>query len=380
MGFLSFFRLIYLIGAINAGFFSCLIFSKKSRTIADKILGIWLIVLFAQLFIPFLYLTDIKIYYQYAGYEIVFYVFHPLLLYLYVKATIDSLPGWKVIGWNILVIVISEIFSLSFLIYPAKERLLFIEGKEFLPLFYIPLIILMIGYFTYNIYASYKSLKEYKNNVLQVYSYRENVDLLWLRRLVMLFAAISFLVFPLGLISYYCFHSIVFADYFFFITLVIFIFFLGFWGYQQGQVFSFSNNVDSNKDGNSDENIISSDDSTTILKHYKKEASQMQEIMKTKKPYLEATLTIHDLARLAEMPPHQLSKVINKEFHSNFFEFINNYRIEEFKQKAFKPEYKNLTILGIALECGFNSKSSFNRIFKETTGLTPGDFIKNHKP
>ncbi len=379
MSILSTFRLVYLIGAVNAGFFSCLIFSKKSRTIADNILGIWLIVLFAQLFIPFLYLANLDIYYKYAGYEIVFYTFHPFLLYLYVKSTIGRLPNKKVIIWNTVIIIISEISALSFFIFPAKERLLFIEGKELLPIIYLPIIIIMILYFLYNIYLSYTVLKDYKNNVLQVYSYRENIDLLWLRRLVVLFAAISFLVFPLGFYSYYVLHSLVYADYFFFITLVIFIFFLGYWGYQQGQIFNFNYN-----DENTEVTIIPEpaiiEVNNTVNKQFKKESKLLQEVMKVKKPYLEPTLTIHDLASLIEIPSHQLSKVINKEFSCNFFEFINKYRIEDFKQKAFLPEYQNMTILGIALNCGFNSKSAFNRIFKDITGLTPGDFIKKHRP
>lgn len=379
MNLLHLFRFFYLIGASFALFFSILVFSKKNSTLADKILGAWLIILFTQLFIPFLYLADINVYYQYAGYEITLYVFHPFLLYLYVKTTIGNLPNRRVIIWNAIIILVSEISGLSFLIFPPEERLLFIKGKEFLPLIYLPMMVIMLGYFTFNICYSYKLLKDYKNDVLQVYSYRENVDLLWLRRLVMLFAGISILIFPLGLISYYVFHSIVFADYFFFVALVVFVFFLGYWGYQQGQVFSF-NNEPIPLDDDKVEDITSTNIEQPVPKNYKKEAKHLQEIMKSKKPFLEPTLTIHDLARLTDMPPHQLSKVINKEFHSNFFELINNYRIEEFKQKAFMPGYKNLTILGIALECGFNSKSAFNRIFKETTGITPGDFIKNHKP
>lgn len=376
MHILSLFRLFYLIGAAFAIFFSLLVFSKKNKTTADKILGIWLVILFTQLFIPFLYLTNIDVYYRYAGCEIVFYAFHPFLLYLYVKTTLGKLPGFNVLFWNSLIIVVSELFGLSFLLYTPKERLLFIEGKMLLPLIYLPMIVLMVGYFTYNIYASYKLLKDYKSKVLQVYSYRENVELLWLRRIVVLFGLISFLVFPLGFISYYVFHSIVFADYFFFVTLVIFIFLLGYWGYQQGSVFSFNNLNDSSEP----ENLNGSTVQPSNNKQFKKEAIQVQETMRNKKPYLDSALTIHDLARMVDMPPHLLSKVINKEFHSNFFECINNYRIEEFKQRAFKPEYKNMTILGIALECGFNSKSAFNRIFKDSTGLTPGDFIKNHKP
>jgi AraC-like DNA-binding protein len=97
------------------------------------------------------------------------------------------------------------------------------------------------------------------------------------------------------------------------------------------------------------------------------------------KPYLNPKLTIHDLAHDIEVQPHQLSKIINKEFHSNFFEFVNSYRVEEFKKKVCSEEFKNLTILGIALECGFNSKSSFNRIFKESTGITPGDYLRHRQ-
>ena len=376
MQLLSVFRLFYLLGAVNALFFSVLIFSKKNIIVADKILGIWLIILSAQLLIPFLYLTDLNTYYKYAGLEIAFYVFHPVLLYLYIKATIGRLPGFRTILLNIIPIIILEVAELSFFVFPARERLRIIEGVDLLPLYYLPFILVMLAYFYYYIYFSYKTLKDYKNEVLQVFSYRENVDLLWLRRLVVMFAGITILVFPMGLVSYYVYHSLVFADYFFFVTLVIFIFFLGYWGYQQGHIFNFKNDLEL-----VEINVTSSHpmNNTTFLKQYKKEAAQLQEVMKTKKPYIEPELTIYGLAQLMNLQPHQLSKVINTEFHCNFFEFVNSYRIEEFKQKVLSGEFKNLTILGIALECGFNSKSSFNRIFKESTGTTPGDYLKNRQ-
>lgn len=379
MDLLSTFRLIYLIGAANALFFSFLVFSKKKRSQADKILAWWLIVLFGQLIIPTLYLTNFNLYYNYAGLEIVFYVFHPLFLYWYVKATIGQINKWKGISWQLISVVLYEVFSFSFFLYPAKERLLFIEGKELFPLYYFPVAILITVYFAYFIYASYKLLKDYKDNVLQVYSYRKNVDLLWLRRLVGSFAGICILIFPLGLISYYGFHSMAFTDYYFFITLVVFIFFLGFWGYQQGEVFNINDNSNPFEE---EKKKISEDvpvENRPIEKQFKHEALQLKELMKKEKPYLEPSLTIQDLAVKMKMPAHQLSKVINKEFRCNFFEFVNKYRIEDFKQRAFSTDYKNLTILAIALDCGFNSKSAFNRIFKDMTGLTPGDYIKNHK-
>jgi AraC-like DNA-binding protein len=379
MRLLAIFRLFYLIGAAFAMFFSILVFSKKNKATADKILGIWLIILFAQLFIPFLYLSNLEVYYRYAGYEIALYMFHPFLLYLYVKTTIGSMPKRGVIILNVVAIVISELFCMSFLMFPPKERLLFIEGKKLLPLFYLPLIILMTGYFFFNIYTGYKLLKNYKENVLQIYSYREDIDLLWMRRVVVLFGIICVLIFPMGMISYYVFHSLVFADYLFFVALVVFIFLIGYWGYQQGNIFSF-NNIPGDIEDNTDERQQSHNDTGGDSRQYKEEAKLVTEIMEEKRPYLEPTLTILDLAQMVNMHPHLLSRVINREFHSNFFEYINNFRVEEFKQIAFNPEYKNLTILGIAMECGFNSKSAFNRIFKDTTGLTPGEFIRKHRP
>ena len=375
MDLLSTFRLIYLVGAANALFFSSLIFSKNNKTIADKILGWWLIILFLQLIIPTLYLANLDLNYKYAGLEITLYIFHPLFLFYYVKTTLGQKLKRKRFYWNIIAVILYEVFSFSFFLFPAKERLLFIEGKELLPFFYIPICILIFVYLGYYIRISYKLLKDYKDNVLQVYSYRQNVDLLWLRRLTILFIAISLLIFPLWFISYYGFHSMALTDYFFFITLVIFIFFLGFWGYQQGEIFNINEN--SNTDNSKPEHIQPKNQQNE--KHFKQEALQLKELMKTEKSYLEPSLTIHDLAAKMDMPAHLLSKVINKEFHCNFFEFVNKYRIEDFKQRAFSTKYKNLTILAIALDCGFNSKSAFNRIFKDVTGLTPGSYIKSHK-
>ncbi len=373
------FRLIYIVGAANALFFSILLFSKRDKSTSDRILGLWLIILFLQLAIPALYLTNIQNDYSYAGIEITLYVFHPLFLYLYVKSMVGEQIKRKLLLWNIAAVLIYEILCTIYFLYPAKERLLIIEGKKPLSFWYfIPFTLIMVVYFTWNIRAGYKSLRDFKDNVLQVYSYRENVDLLWLRRLIVLFAMICVFVFPIGLISYFGFRSMIFADYFFFVTLVVFVFFLGFWGYQQGKVFNINEHTTQDK-SSSETSQQTPEENTLVEKRYKSEAKSLDKLMNEEKPYLNPTLTIHDLASMAGMPPHQLSKVINGEFNCNFFEYINHYRIEDFKIKAFASEYKHLTILAIAFDCGFNSKSAFNRIFKDMTGLTPREFITHHK-
>jgi AraC-like DNA-binding protein len=377
MELLSIFRFFYLLGAGYALFFCILIFSKKNKTKADIILGIWLVVLAVQLIIPFLYLANFNIYYTYAGIEIVFFVFHPVFLYLYTRLMIGKIPTLKNIIYTVIPIILSEIAGLSFFIYPSAQRLDFFKGKILLPSVFYPFLIFMIFYFYFYAGLSYKELKVYKNSVLQVYSYRENVDLLWLRRLVLLFSLIIIIVFPVGIVSYFYFHSIVFADYFFYLALVVFIFFLGFWGYQQGEVFSLNGGMNI-ANGKTDNRASTLSKETKV--QFKQKAAELKQVMISSKPYLNPKLTIHDLAQSVQIPPHQLSKIIINEFKCNFFEFVNSYRIQEFKDKAFSKEFRNLTILAIALECGFNSKSSFNRIFKDSTGITPGDFLKHHHP
>src|SRR5690625_7676704 len=92
------------------------------------------------------------------------------------------------------------------------------------------------------------------------------------------------------------------------------------------------------------------------------------------KPYLESDLTLPKLAEGLNVFTHHLSQVINEVHDKNFFNFINKYRIEEVKRKIQDPKFKNYTLLGIAYESGFNSKSAFNRAFRNFTGTTPSKY------
>jgi AraC-like DNA-binding protein len=86
-------------------------------------------------------------------------------------------------------------------------------------------------------------------------------------------------------------------------------------------------------------------------------------------------LSLADLARRMRTNPVVLSQVINMGVGKNFNDFVNHYRVEEFKQQAKKPTNAHLSLLGIALDCGFNSKATFNRAFRKFTGTSPGEFL-----
>lgn len=100
------------------------------------------------------------------------------------------------------------------------------------------------------------------------------------------------------------------------------------------------------------------------------------DLMETEKPYLDKNLTLDKLAgRLMLSPPH-LSQLINERFHKNFTDFINQYRVEEFKRRLADPLNDRFTMVAIAEDSGFNSKSTFNSTFKKHTNLTPSEFKK----
>ena len=101
--------------------------------------------------------------------------------------------------------------------------------------------------------------------------------------------------------------------------------------------------------------------------------------MQVNKPYLKSDLKISDLANLLSVPAYQLSQLINSEFFVNFYDFINKYRVEEAKKLLIEDTH-NYKILSIGYEVGFNSKATFNRVFKKFTNLTPSAFKESLSP
>ncbi|MDX1444541.1 helix-turn-helix domain-containing protein [Lishizhenia sp.] len=105
--------------------------------------------------------------------------------------------------------------------------------------------------------------------------------------------------------------------------------------------------------------------------------AKLQQRIEIEKSYLNPNLSLRTLADELGMHANQLSWLLNDIIGKNFNEFINHYRIEEFKYLAKLPENAHLTIMSIAYDCGFNSKTVFNTYFKKETGLTPKQFLKD---
>ncbi|MDX1619228.1 MAG: helix-turn-helix domain-containing protein, partial [Balneolaceae bacterium] len=101
---------------------------------------------------------------------------------------------------------------------------------------------------------------------------------------------------------------------------------------------------------------------------------QLLEYMADQKPYLDGKLRMDDLAEELSIPSHHLSQIINEQLGKNFFEFVNAYRVNEARKLLSDPEKREYKILRIALESGFNNKTTFNNAFKSEVGTTPSSF------
>ncbi|HEY2726471.1 MAG TPA: helix-turn-helix domain-containing protein [Parafilimonas sp.] len=103
----------------------------------------------------------------------------------------------------------------------------------------------------------------------------------------------------------------------------------------------------------------------------------LKRTMNDDKLFLNPNLNLNILSEHTSIPQKTISFVLNQSLNKSFSEFVNEYRIEAFKEKILQPETDNLTIAGIAFECGFSSQATFQRIFKQSTGISPSEFRKS---
>jgi len=100
----------------------------------------------------------------------------------------------------------------------------------------------------------------------------------------------------------------------------------------------------------------------------------LDRLMREEKLYLHETLSLRTLASRLQKDPNLISYILNQRLHRSFYDYVNAYRVEAVKLKMTDPAYGHFKITEIAYECGFNSKTTFNRVFKQMTGKSPSEF------
>jgi len=297
------------------------------------------------------------------GWQFPLPLLHGVMLYYYVSSVTDQFPKKKI---HALVHLVPTIITIGYLIHffilPAEEKIEIFknEGAGYH-------VFQKVLLYTVIIWSSL-ILRKHRERIRSQFSNLEEINLRWLQ----------FLVYGLGGVW-----SIVLLtqnDIFIFIGASVFVILTGFFGIQQKNIFIAQQVeykiIEPEKTPiaavSKEKYVKSGLSEEKEEKYYKK----LNSLISEEKFYLDPELSLHDLSSKLDINPNYLSQIINKKENKTFYDYINSYRVNEFKKLIAIPKNQEFTLIAIAYECGFNSKSSFNRYFKKNTGQTPSQYAK----
>jgi AraC-like DNA-binding protein len=359
----SLFTGILIFGIIQSLFFSLLFSTKKDRALPDKIMGTWLLILALQTLMILLRHQFQTIPIAQNAALLLTLLYGPML-YLYLSKLILTKT----------LLTVKDIFHfIPFFLFLLISIL--VPGEKDSPSKMLAGTSALSG-IVYCI-VSFILLKNHQNNITNRFSYIERINLIWANRLIICLLLIWTGVFVLVILSRFLLFEIS-LDWFF--TIVpLFIFYIGYYGInQQGIYYSYAREQEHERVVAFQKTKKSYDQSylksglvpdTMSAIHFK-----LLACMQTDKLFLNPTLSLNDLSEKLDIPSHHITQTLNGYAGINFYDFVNQFRVEEFKTQVKSGEAQNFSLLGIAFDCGFNSKSSFNRIFKNSTGQSPSEY------
>ena len=363
--------MIYIAGTSIALFISALLFNKKDKSKSDVILLFWMLLLAAHLYLYYLIFFG-KLSPRLIGVHLPIPLLQAVLLYFYVASVTNLFPKNKIIvAAHLLPVLLSYLFLIPFFLLSTEEKIIIMEnhGKGYSAYNTINVFSINASGIIYVIWSSLL-LKKHKKNILDQFSNIEEINLKWLQLLIVGIGVIwSIVIFSKN------------GEYIF-TGVAIFVILIGFFGIQQKAIFK------------TEELIIKNTNESAIKRKEKNEkyaTSGLSNVVANEKYkhliskisedyyYKENNLSLNDLAQKLDMSSNYLSQIINEKEGKNFYDFINTFRVEEFKRLIANPKNQQYTLLALAYDCGFNSKSSFNRSFKKDTGITPSQYTASLK-
>lgn len=366
--------MIYIVGVTITFFLTFLLLGKKNKNTSDKILLVWFFIIGIHLLIFYLnYSQTIFNYPHLLGVGIIFPFLHGPFLFLYIATLTQQIKFSKNQLAHFIPAFIVAIMFLDFFILNGSDKLKVYEnkGQGFTTRFQINFILMKISGVIYILWSQFLLFK-HKKNIVARFSNIEKINLYWLQYLIVGVALVWVFILFGGNVRHL------------YLTVVIFVLFMGYFGINQVGIINTHTIFQKNKDApiNKEPEIISD-----ITVKYKKSGldevkadeiyHQLKEKINKDEVFLNPDLNLTELAQLLDIHPNYLSQVINSYEGKNFYDYINEKRIEKFISLIKNPENKKYTLLSLAYDCGFNSKSAFNRQFKKVTNKTPTDFINS---
>jgi AraC-like DNA-binding protein len=365
-------KTVVIIGFVQSLFGIIIFISKRPRHLSFVFLTIWLVVIALFLgarLLPF-QVTD----YFKPGIFPFLLLFGPLL-YLYVNSL--SVEHFRLKSSMLLHLIplvavgihrtIVNPVSIGSPVNPGENTMYF-YNKIYYSLIVLSLLI-------YWIFSLKLILRHRKNIPNQFSNYTSKNSLGWLVSVLTLFLVLFVIDFWMSFIDRVLGFEIGRFS-FLSLNLTIFTFIMIFFGINQSAIYKsrLYRNEEPEDEGNSFSNEVKLNRQPLNEKQMKEITEAVFQYLKNEKPYLNPDYSLQMMAEDLNISRHKLSHVINIGQRKNFYKLINEFRVSDVKEMLVDPAYNHFTVLGIGLECGFNSKTSFNRIFKEETGLTPTEY------
>lgn len=301
------------------------------------------------------------------------------LMYFYLKSQLDTTFKFhKVDIWHFV----------PYLGYVMYHLCVFVQGNEFVKSwsedihirYYIAdieQIGILISNFIYLFFAL-RLYQHYQKWLPTQFSNTETISFTWYRNFLIVYALaiiVNWIYIFLGMAGFQFSYTDIWWEKF---LVGVIIYYVSIKGYIQTQpkllVFKDKEEIEGKKI-----EAKKMEQSETMILDFELWKNKLLNAMNEQKMYLDPEFSLSDLAIHLKTHHSLLSAVINKGFGKNFNDFINEYRVKEFQNRVQLRENQHLTLLGIAFDCGFNSKATFNRVFKKMTGKSPKEW-KNIEP
>lgn len=365
-GLQSLSSVFYLSGIFIACFSSFLIMGKRRKIMADYVLAAWFLIIGLHLILFILFFSGSYVKFPYfLGYEVIFPFIHGPMLYVYVLYVTGRNPGKKIWLLHFIPVLIVFLMIFKLLILSPWDRLSVYQSgnREYVFISRVLKYMMILSGIVY-VALSLFAVRKYTKRISNQYSNTEKINLNWLYYLIAGIALIWVAV-------------IIRNDILIFSIVVLFIVVAAYFGISRVGILDLPIAADTIDRKAADEETVkyqkNSPGDEAIMTIYEKLVDKMEK----EKLYKDPELNLNYTAAVLDVHPNVLSQAINSIENKNFYDYINRQRIDEFKRIAVLPENEKFTILSLAFESGFNSKTSFNRNFKKYMNCSPREFLKS---
>lgn len=371
----SFVNYLFTFAAIQGFIIAISLLFKKDGKRANK---------FLSLMVTFLSLDLLSLNYYLSGFYLQFPWFAELnypftflygpLFYFYISYETGHKERFRLRDYlHFIPVAVIYMFMSPLLLMNAGERIDNLHKMSYNP----PLWLVVLSYlrswigFVYSI-MTIRLLISWDYEIREVASNTDQINLIWFKRLAIGFMLIWVIVLTSTTAMFAGLIAGNQVDFYIYPFVALIIYLIGYMGLIQPQIFLKPLNAEEPDTAKYEKSGLDDSAANEILKN-------LDTLMTGEKLYLNPDLSLSELADTLNTSTHRLSEAINSRINKNFYDYVNEMRIEHFKREIKKPGSEVYNILSIALDSGFNSKATFNRVFRKYTGMTPSEFVRSEQ-